>query len=79
MTKQEIIATATAKPPSTPDEGCYAHVAVPRDDLTAALAGATNPRAVDLLAGATTSGVGSLVYVQREHLLEALADEPAKV
>jgi len=77
MTKQEIIAAATAKAPST--ETATAHVGVPRDDLLAALKGRTSDRAKAIAAGAENSGVNSTLWVQREHLLEALVDEPAKV
>ncbi len=77
MTKSEIIAAATAKAPSTAT--ATAHVSVGRDDLLAALKGCANDQAKALAAGAENSGVGSTLFVQREHLLEALADEPAEV
>lgn len=77
MTKQEIIAAATAKAPST--DTTTAHVSVGRDDLLAALKGCTNERAKALAVGAENSGKNSLLFIQREQLLEALANEPAKV
>ena len=36
-------------------------------------------RAAELLAGVTSAGANSLLHVQREHILEALDNEPAKV
>lgn len=79
MTEAQLIAAANAKNPSNEVKAVIALVEVSRDDLIAALKSASNERAKVLLAGAENSGKNSTLYVQREHILEALADEPAEI
>ncbi len=77
MTKAGIIAEATAKAPSIEAENVTSLVGVSRADLLAALEGQANDRASALRQGATNADPRSILYCQREHLLEALADESA--
>lgn len=81
MTKSEIIAAANAKPPSDEPAHRIALVPIVREDLLAALDGAKGARAAELLAGASNAGAKSVLFCQREHILEALQtpNEPAEV
>lgn len=76
-TKTELVALATCKTPSSSIGLSY--VGVGRAELLAALGEAANEQAAALRAGAENSGANSTLYVVREQLLEALADEPAVV
>lgn len=80
MTTKEIIEAAKTKAASDPANGRTALLPFTKDELLAALTPVkNNKRAAELLAGVTSAGANSLLHVQREHILEALDNEPAKV
>lgn len=80
MTTKEIIELAKAKAASDPANGRTALLPFTKDELLAALTPVkNNQRAAELLAGVENAGAGSVLHVQREHILEALTNEPADV
>jgi len=77
-TTTEIVETAKARSPSDEANGRIALCPFNRDELLAALKSVeNNQRATDLLTGVEAASANSVLYVQREHLIEALANEPA--